>query len=447
MRQKYLTLAFTAIVLSMSSCSKSIDENIEPTEKKVVEVLTRSSSAASIEYPLTLYAFSSDGTLAESTTANDADDPLQMQLPVGDSYRLVALAGAAGLTPVTTPTASTGIGIPTNGLITSPVQMGQADISTVTTDVEANLTLSYQVAQLTVQLHNIPTDATAVNVTLSSLYTNETFEGTLSGKGTVTIPLAKTENATTWTSSTVYTLPGVENTPLIVGINIVTNDKTQNYSYTHSSTLQAGTPYSLVGTYDGEFSLTGTITPTGWNASQSISFTFGAENLNNGGNTPDNNGGGNGDQVYNVETVPTVRTIWNGHFIAEVSEQDNNTAKLLLLSLEEWETAGANVSQCISSNEVINYSENGITGWNIPTSSEFLGIIPTLSMDGNIDATQAAFRSVEGGETLTNGSQYLCDNGTKYVKMGDKKTNSAISTDDTVYRLRLIKTITVNIQQ
>lgn len=446
MEHKYLTLAFTAIALCMSSCSKSIDEITEPTEKKVVEVVTRSSSAASIEYPLTLYAFSSDGTLAESTTADDADDPLQMQLPVGDSYRLVALAGASGLTPITTPTATTGIGIPTSGLITSPIQMGQADISAITTDVEVNLTLSYQVAQLTIQLHNIPTDATAVNVTLSSLYTNETFEGTLSGKGTVTIPLAKTENATTWASSTVYTLPGVENTPLVVGINIVTNDKTQNYSYTHSSTLQAGTPYSLVGTYDGEFNLTGTITPTGWNASQSISFTFGAENLNNGGDTPDNNGGGNGDQVYNVETIPSVRTIWNGHFVAEVNEQENNTAELLLLSLEEWETTGANVAQCISSDEVINYSENGISEWSIPTSLEFLGIIPTISMEGNYDKTTSILVNAGGKKLSMTDGRYLCDNGTKYVQMGDKKTNNAISTDDTVYRLRLVKSVTVSVQ-
>lgn len=446
MRQKYLTLAFTAIVLSMSSCSKSIDENIEPTEKKVVEVLTRSSSAASIEYPLTLYAFSSDGTLAESTTANDADDPLQMQLPVGDSYRLVALAGAAGLTPVTTPTASTGIGIPTNGLITSPVQMGQADISTVTTDVEANLTLSYQVAQLTVQLHNIPVNATAVNVTLSSLYTNETFEGTLSGKGTITIPLAKTENATTWAASTVYTLPGVDNTALVIGINIASDNRTQNYSYSHTSTLQSGTPYSLIGTYDGEFNLTSTLTPEGWNPPEEISFTFGAENLNNGGDTPGNNGSNNGDAVYNVETLPTVRTIWNGHFVAEVSELDNNTAELLLLSLEEWETAGANVSQCISSNEVFNYSENGITGWRIPDYTELSRISPGLSSSTNIDKTNSTLQQA-GGTKLTTSYLYLCKD-SENIKSVQLNSNPQTKNlvNDNIYHFRLVRTVTVCIQ-
>lgn len=438
MEHKYLTLAFTAIALSISSCSKSIDEIAEPTEKRAVEIFTRSSSAATIEYPLTLYAFSSNGILKNSITANNAGTPLQMQLPVGDSYRLVALAGATGLTPVTSPTSNTDIGIPTSGLITSPIQMGQAVISTITTDVEANLTLSYQVAQLTIQLHNIPVNATAANVTLASLYTNENFEGTLSGKGTITVPLTRTANATIWEASTVYTLPGLSNSSLVIGINITVDNKTQNYSYTHTSTLQAGTPYSLIGTYDGDFNLTSTITPTGWNASQSITFTFGAENPNNGG--------GN-DDAYTVETLPAVRTIWNGHFVAEVNVKENNTAELLLLSLNEWETTGANIAQCISSYEVINYSENGISAWSIPTSTDFSKIIPVLSMNNNIDATQAAFRSVEGGKALTNGGQYLCDNGAKFVKMGNSAPSQAISTDDTAYRLRLVKTVTVNLQQ
>lgn len=429
MEHKYLTLAFTAIALCISSCSKTIDGITEPTEKKVVEVVTRSSSAASIEYPLTLYAFSSDGTLVESTTADDANDPLQMQLPVGDSYRLVALAGASGLTPVTTPTASTGIGIPTSGLITSPVQMGQADISTVTTDVEANLTLSYQVAQLTVQLHNIPTDATAVNVTLSSLYTNETFEGTLSGKGTVTIPLAKTENATTWAASTVYTLPGVERIPLVVGINIVTNGKNQNYSYTHSSTLQAGTPYSLVGTYDGEFNLTGTITPTGWNASEEISFSFGAENLNNGGNNNSNNGGTNGGDVYDVEELPNVNTLWNNQFVARVTPTDNSTAELLLLNrLKEWEVTKGEIESTISG-----YTEYNLGDWRVPTEEELTYLSTNYTSINGIISSM--------GKKLT--GSYFCGDGTRYINI---ENGQAGNVETGKFKLRLVKTVTVSIQ-
>ena len=421
MEHKYLTLAFTAIALCMSSCSKSIDEITEPTEKKVVEVVTRSSSAASIESPLTLYAFSSDGTLAESTTADDADDPLQMQLPVGDSYRLVALAGASGLTPITTPTATTGIGIPTSGLITSPIQMGQADISAITTDVEVNLTLSYQVAQLTIQLHNIPTDATAVNVTLSSLYTNETFEATLSGKGTVTIPLAKTENATTWASSTVYTLPGVENTPLVVGINIVTNDKTQNYSYTHSSTLQAGTPYSLVGTYDGEFNLTGTITPTGWNTPQTISFTFGAENLNNGGSNNNEN---------TPSEFPEALTLWNELFVAKVTPINNNTAELLLLNrLEEW----TSISEADIDDIVNSYTEKNVSDWRVPTEEELIYLSTNYTSINDVISSM--------GKKLT--GSYFCNDGANYVTMGSESAGNAGSNK---FKLRLVKSVTVSVQ-
>lgn len=438
MEHKYLTLAFTAIALCMSSCSKSIDEITEPTEKKVVEVVTRSSSAASIEYPLTLYAFSSDGTLAESTTADDADDPLQMQLPVGDSYRLVALAGATGLTPVTTPTATTGIGIPTSGLITSPIQMGQADISAITTDVEVNLTLSYQVAQLTIQLHNIPTDATAVNVTLSSLYSDLTYKGVPSGDKTVTIELNKSNSeATTWTASTVYTLPGVENTPLVVGINIVTNDKTQNYSYTHSSTLQAGTPYSLVGTYDGEFNLTGTITPTGWNASEEISFSFGAENLNNGGSTPDNNGN-NGNTP---SELPAALSVWNNHFVMEVTTNDAQTeAELLLLALRDWEVSMSEIET-----KIAEYEEKGLTDWRIPTEEELKSLATLLGDASVLSSINSTLSTIHGDKFSTSKSEaYFCDDGTKFVTMKTAVTGSTSASSK--YRLRLVKSVTVSIQ-
>ena len=429
MRQKHLTLAFTAIALSLCSCSKSIDEVIEPTEKRAVEIFTRSSSAASIEYPLTLYAFSSDGTLKESTTANNAEASLQMQLPVGDSYRLVALAGARGLTPVTTPTASTDIGIPTSGLITSPIQMGQAVINTITTDVEANITLSYQVAQLTIQLRNIPTDATAANVTLTSLYTNKNFEGTLSGKGTITVPLAKAANATTWEASTVYTLPGIENTGLVVGINIVTNNKTQNYSYTHNSTLQAGTPYSLIGTYDGEFNLTGTITPTGWNASEDISFSFGAENLNNGGNNNSNNGGTNGGDVYDVEELPNVNTLWNNQFVARVTPTDNSTAELLLLNrLKEWEVTKGEIESSISG-----YTEYNLGDWRVPTEEELTYLSTNYTSINGIISSM--------GKKLT--GSYFCGDGTRYINI---ENGQAGNVETGKFKLRLVKTVTVSVQ-
>lgn len=437
MEHKYLTLAFTAIALCISSCSKTIDGITEPTEKKVVEVVTRSSSAASIEYPLTLYAFSSDGTLVESTTADDANDPLQMQLPVGDSYRLVALAGASGLTPVTTPTASTGIGIPTSGLITSPVQMGQADISTITTDVEANLTLSYQVAQLTVQLHNIPTDATAVNVTLSSLYSDLTYNGVPSGNKTVTVELSKSgSDATTWTASTVYTLPGVERSSLVVGINIITNNKLQNYSYTHSSTLQAGTPYSLVGTYDGEFNLTGTITPTGWNASQSITFTFGAGSPNNGGSTPDNNGN-NGNTP---SELPAALSVWNNHFVMAVTTNDAQTeAELLLLALRDWEVSMSEIET-----KIAGYQENELSGWRVPTEEELKHIATTLEESKTFNSVNNTLLSINGDKLVE--KAYFCeDGGTRYVKMRDSSFFGN-TLEDSAYRLRLVKTVTVSVQ-
>ena len=204
MRYKHL-LAFIAIALGLSSCSKSIDEIIEPTEKKTVEFFTRTAPTVNIEYPVTLYAFKCTGELVESAIAKEEGVPLQLQIPAG-SYKFTALAGAKGLSSVASPTLNTGIGIPEDGLITTPIQMGHADLSIGATNTEVTITMTYQVAKVDVELYNIPTDATEVSVTLSTLNADKAFSGAWLGESTVIIPLTQTEETTTWKSDTTYIL-------------------------------------------------------------------------------------------------------------------------------------------------------------------------------------------------------------------------------------------------
>ena len=446
MRQKYLTLAFTAIALCMSSCSKSIDEITEPTEKKAVEIFTRTAPTVYIEYPVTLYAFKSTGELVENVTAEEEGDPLKLQLPIG-SYKFTAIAGADGLSPVTSPTLNTGIGIPEDGRITSPIQMGHADLSIGATNTEVTITMTYQVAKVDVELYNIPTDATEVSVTLSTQYADKTFSGAWSGENTVTIPLTQTEGTTTWKSTTVYTLPGVENQPLTVGISVTAGDQTKVYSYTHTTNLKAGTPYTLKGSYDGEVNINGTIAAEGWNNPVEISFSFGSENINNGGNDNNgNNGGTNAGDVYNVEKFPTKGEIWNGHFIAEVNEKGDNTAQLLLLSLYEWghEEDARNV---VSEEKFTSYIEGDIKKWRIPTSEELIRLFPDYSTGDGINAANLALVNQGKGTKLTMNYRYLCKNGETIESVQLKSKPEAIGLTDTeVYYLRLVKTVTVSIQ-
>ena len=436
MRQKHLTLAFTAIALSLCSCSKSIDEVIEPTEKRAVEIFTRTAPTVNIEYPVTLYAFKSTGELVENVTAEEEGDPLQLQLPIG-SYKFTAIAGADGLSPVTPPDFYTGIGIPEDGLITSPIQMGHADLSIGATNTEVTITMTYQVAKVDVELYNIPTDATEVSITLSSLNADKAFNGAWSGENTVTIPLTQTEETTTWKSTTVYTLPGVASNPLTVGISVTAGDQTKVYSYTHTTNLKAGTPYTLKGSYDGEVNINGTIAAEGWNAPEEISFSFGAGSPNNGGSTPDNNGN-NGNTP---SELPAALSVWNNHFVMAVTTNDAQTeAELLLLALRDWEVSMSEIET-----KIAEYEEKGLTDWRIPTEEELKSLATLLGDASVLSSINSTLGTIYGDKFSTTKSEaYFCGDATRFVTMKTAATGNTSASSK--YRLRLVKTVTVSVQ-
>lgn len=460
-------LIATIMLACVAGCSSPIEEMAPATNEppRMVGVTTRSTTG--IGYPLTLYAFySGTGALASSVTASSSDDALTMPLRVG-SYQLVALAGAGdaatgGLETVTSPTASQGIGVPNSGLITSAVQMGRADITVVDRDISAELTLSYQVVQVDIELHDIPTDVTEVSVSLSSLYTDVTFNGTLGTPQPVTIPLSKGDDGV-WRSATVYTLPG-STTQLTLSISMTNATETKTYGYTHSSNLVVGTPYTLLGSYiEGFYFTPGSIAVEGWKEPQRIEFTFGlgaAAGGNNGGNSgeegdeenaesgDDNNEGSSsttvGDDLpddtdgsYWVYAIPSAISIWNGHFVGVVTNNtDTKSAEVLLMSLQEWETTAANAPTVWSG-----YKEGNITDWRIPTANEMLELAK-LGKTSNMDKTNFAIVNDGGGTKVTNSVNYLCEGGTKIVTMGGSSTSAMLAGSDT-YRLRLVKSITV----
>ena len=424
-----------AIVFSacITSCNKSIDDISEVPEqvtpKKTVGVVTRSTSA--IEYPITLYAFNATGNLAQSVTAEGEEDALEMELAVG-SYHLVAMAGTSGLDEVDSPAANASIGVPEDGLIGSAVQMGSADINVASEDVNVNIVMSYQVAQVNVELQDIPADVEEVSITLSSIYTDETFYGTMSRGKAITIPLEKEPNTEgTWYAPTVYTLPG-SSTQLTLSISM----DNETYGYTHSSNLKAATPYTLIGSFKDGFKLTGTVTAAGWNTAEEIAFTFG---INPGDDTPIINPAPDGS--YNVEEIPSIKTIWNGHFVAKVTNKGDTSAELLLMSLNEWDATNADAST-VASSAVNSYTEDDMRNWRIPTSEELISIFPTFSTSNEIDKVNKALVNEGQGVKLTNSEPYLCNEAMQYVLLSSNPmAMSLVASQD--YHLRLVKTVTV----
>lgn len=463
-KQRTKILATVAILSFLTGCSSPINEIEHPSDTTpcIVGITTR--ATADINYPVTLYAFNAKtGVLAGKVTAESEGKTLTMSLKAG-KYHLVALAGAQGLETTDSPTSDSSIGIPSNGLITSAVQMGGADIEVDNTDLTVELNMSYQVAKIDIELHDIPTDITAVNVSLSSLYSDMTFRDNLSDEQTISIPLEKVEGEDdTWKSCTVYTLKG-SSTQLTLSISMSNETSTKIYGYTHTNNLESGTPYTFIGSYIEGFYLTGTVTSKGWNKPQNINFTFGigaGTNEDNEDNGEDNEDEGNNDDTNNsqgikdddlpddtdasywVTTIPEAISIWNGHFVGVATKSsDNTSADLLLISLQEWETTAANATTAWSG-----YSEGNIESWRIPTSEEMITIASWGKSNGNeskLTTVNGKLRNI-GGDGLTNSKNYLCGDGDKYVQISNDKVQTAAS--DVTYRLRLVKSITVKIPQ
>lgn len=440
-RQHFIIFAKAAVLSFLAGCSSPISEIEQPTDTtpRMVGITTR--ATADIFYPVTLYAFNSNtGVLAGKVTAESEGKTLTMSLKAG-KYHLVALAGAQGLETTDSPTSDSSIGIPSNGLITSAVQMGGADIDVDNTDLTVELNMSYQVAKIDIELRDIPADIKDVSVSLSSLSADETFSGTLSGSQTVKIPLSK-EGDGVWKSTTCYTLPGLS-TQLTLSISMTTNSgETSTWGYIHPSNLTAGTPYTLAGSYKEGFNITGTIASKGWNAAQSINFTFGPVADTNGSSgikdddIPDDKSGS-----YWVSTIPEAISIWNGHFVGVVTTSNDTEATVLLMSLEEWETTAANAAIVWNG-----YAEDNIGNWRMPTTDELLTIASwgKTANSGTLTLANSILQREEG-DKLENSHNYLCGDGDQYVQISNDKVQTAAS--DVIYRLRLVKSITVKIPQ
>lgn len=440
----YICSVILWILFVVAGCSKSSlneDELIDCISSNVT-ITTRSTGDAAIEYPVTLYAFSADNTIAASAVANNADDKLSMNMVAG-SYRLIAVAGTDGLDIPEEPTANSNIGIPGSGIMTEALQRGAVDITVSDKDVTADISLAYQVAQINLELHDIPTDITKVSVTFSTIYSQESFNGDYSGSKAVTASLTKTETEGVWKAETFYVLPG-SGSQLTLSIAMTDTEGTMNYGYTHTSTLKVATPYQLTGSYLEGFEVSGNISAEGWAETETINFTFGLD-----GGTPsegdndenedseDNNEETNDDGEILVNEIPSIKTIWNNHLVILKPTADATQAELVLMSLQEWQVQPAEASSIAE-----NYTENEIDGWRIPTDDEMIKISQLVYGTTSLTNVNSLITGI-GGDNLVSLGYYLCSDAERIVLMGVSNPTSMSSTSTNTYYLRLVKTITV----
>ena len=345
------------IGISFSGCQSLDDLMWQESEKGTLDVQTRSAEEEILPYPLTLYAFSSEGDCVASLDMEDEEADTQLKLVEG-SYRVVAVAGySEGYELPSGKHWDEKIRLADDGPSSSPLMIGMADVK-VSAEKKSKLdiTLTYYVTALDVMLTGISSEAEEVTVSLSPFYASVDWKGEYADSGhTLELPCTKDASGR-WCTRPCYVFPG-SGKEAVLSIAIQWEDGTESvYGYTWKVAPQAGRPYHLKGDYSGSLSLDSSFLISGWQDAEEVPFEFGSmlkpdeeEELSE----PDFPG------------LPEAGEIWNDVLVVDVGEADESGMEVLLMSLDEWSIVTGQVEDLIEG-----YSVNGITDWRLPTYDE-----------------------------------------------------------------------------
>ena len=349
-----------------------------------VSILTRAATLEDDIYPLDIFAFAPDGSLRTSQRVESASDKVSLRLPQGEASCVVAVT-ADGETydlpsspsladpislkvPQVPEDFSSGTMCVAMGYAAChPLQRAQADLTPTSASATLNLQMYYQMASLQFTLSGLPSSCSTVYVSVGSVYENVSLGGDFSGKQTSVIPLVRETNGSRWTSGRVYIFPS-SGSQTSFTINYDRDGEGMCAQVTYQKPLLAGIPYVVEGTLqDGQFRVTGDVTPAQWGDTESLSFTFSPDaSTVIGGDT------GDGKEVL-VADIPESSTLWKGHFVASVISDSDETATLLLVSREDFEamTSALNAATPTMADDVARaYREEELDSWSVPTEDE-----------------------------------------------------------------------------
>ena len=443
---KYVCRLFAALAL-MASCeavdltelhSSSSSQGSKSANAQTLNV-NATSTEGTISYPVTVYAFASDGSYVASQAITSASSSLSIKLDPG-SYRIVALAGTDDVTIESVETLGSEITVPSQSA--TALQMGSANVTVTSTPVNAYINMGYMVSGVRFTLSNVPEDATDVSVTVSNVATSMDFSGAPAGNTTVTVPLKESIEYRTWTSSEVFVMPSTA-TSTVLTISITRPDNTETYSYTHASALATGTPYHFRGAYiessgggnggESKINLSGDFIAATWNDTQIVDFNFGNQVL---------------PKVVESGYIPPY-SIWNGHAVALVDSIDEHTEDLLLYSLAEWNNVPPySVDSVFADSIARSYIEVDLAGWTIPTKEQAKALKSAYNING-INPSLGLLLE-EAGSTAVGYWQKTEDNGVNVRYLCEKgknryNFNPSSNVDKTyasqLYLLRLVKVV------
>lgn len=484
MKHSIYSIILTLFLTIVASCSQvDFSETVEEGGNKSlssVRILTRGASASTDIYPLRIYAFNDDGALQESQIIHSSAEPIHLTLPTGTDMRIVAMV--ADETTYTIPENPTSSSLLTtkdpqlpentpasvkelaNGyVISNPLQMGFADICPTAANATVSLQMYYQMSSVNIVLSGLPDECTSAYVSISSPAYAITMNGELTDNQKTCIPLEYDSSREEWTSGEAYLFP-TTGTQTNFTISYNDNESEHFAVVSYMSPLKPGTPYILQGTLSTEGSLvvSGSVTASQWGEPVNMNFTFSPDNSTvvSPDGESSSNGSGESDTypTYTVESIPEALSLWDGHIIASVTPDEASPASsaiLLLLSLEDYGnvTSAYNAETPTQATGIAaNYTEFGLSSWNIPTEEEARKLRNAYLSDATLFdnlLTEAKASPIVLNDDKGNNIRYLCDEAksTYSFKAGNsynpiKEAGAKVTT----YHLRLIKKVRVKLQ-
>lgn len=441
-RNKFLAVACVLASLT-TSCEKAdfTAETSPDEEMSELTVYTRLTEGEEMQYPILVSAFDSNGRCCAQYSISDGEPAFTFTLPP-DSYNIVALGGISASTCKVPQRPKYDSYLTLKEEADRPLQIGRADIS-VGGSTTAYLQMQYVVANVNVSLSEIPSNVTAVSMTLSKPYSQWSFSGKGNAPATFTYNLKQGEQPGQWRSGNTYVLP-TEGAATLT-INLTSSQGSTSYSYTCPEPLRSGVPYVLNGSYAiGDLSVEGEFAVEGWAEAVNWNFNFGP-----GASTEEVTPPQSGDQ-------PIVGQLWQNHIVAYVEDLNDTEWSVYLLSREEAEEMPSAWSENDDPTKALAYAaaytEDNLSGWTIPSKEEAQMLQQSLGGENlirlNTVLTQEGlplFLDYEPGsnpEKEPEKARYLCDNAEKSFSMAEKNSPTK-GGPKKKYRLRLIKEIIV----
>ena len=422
----------------------NLDEPTEKGDPVPINFKVRGNSEGDINYPIDIFIFNKSGKLIKEHKIENAQGTFNLQLFPGQ-YHLSAFAGlnSESYTLPKEIIAGSSIVLPENLLCPTPLQNGQSAFK-LEKKTELSINLSYVVSSLEFKFNKVPADATGIEVSIYPVSQGYSLSGDYT-KGRQTCNISCHLEGNTWVAGPVYTLPS-ESSKTTLTISVQRPSGTETFSYNYHCQLEAAQPYRFSGNYREAINISGIFEASGWKPGIDVEFDFveeGEENIPDDPSVPSNpeEEENLGDlPVFSETALPKEGDFWQGCYVWEATNINENEVRIKLLSPQQWFNILAS-----EGNEILKeYKVGSLTEWRVFTSDE------ARSFYSRYGSNLAALNKLLGDKGqdnffFYNDERYLCNNCESTFNLYGKQRVLKAGTK-TKYYLRGVKSVIVKLK-